>query len=138
MTPAFDKVTILMTVTRQLIQVMDAETDVLRRVRLSELGELQAEKQALAEVYLTEFAEMREHPEWLGAVGGDTREELEYATRRFQESARRNTLALQAAQTVVERALELISTSLAGPANYQSGAELKRGEVVPFALDRTC
>ena len=38
MTPAFDKVTILMTVTRQLIQVMDAETDVLRRVRLSELG----------------------------------------------------------------------------------------------------
>lgn len=139
MSAAVDKITVLMTLTRQLTQVMDAETAVLRRVELAQLGELQAEKQALADIYETEFAEIRRRPEILGAVHPDTREELEIATRAFQEAARRNALALEAARTVVERALSFIKTSLAESHTYgPQDARAPRGEVVPFALDRTC
>ncbi len=139
MTPALDKVAILLTVTRQLTQVLEAETDALRRLRLAELAELQAEKQALADVYETEFRMLRSEPEVLGAVSLDAREELEHSTRSFQEAARRNGLALQAAQTVVERALEVIGQSLTSSPSYQPhGLGPKAGEVVPFALDRTC
>ncbi len=139
MPSAVDKITVLMTLTRQLTQVMDAETAVLRRVELAQLGELQAEKQALVDIYETEFAEIRRRPEILGGVHPDTREELEIATRAFQEAARRNALALEAAQTVVERALAFIKTSLAESHTYgpQDG-RAPRGEVVPFAVDRTC
>lgn len=138
MTPARDKITILMMLTRQLTQVLDAETEVLRRVRLSELADLQAEKQALADVYTSELADLRRDPERLAAVGADTREELEFATRRFQDAASRNTLALQAAHAVVERALQLINENLAGAGGYAAGGGQTRGEVVPFAIDRTC
>jgi flagellar biosynthesis/type III secretory pathway chaperone len=139
MTSATDKVTILMTLTRQLIQVMDAESDVLRRLHLAELGELQAEKRALADVYEAEFAEIRAQPEILGEVHDDVREELEAATRAFRESARRNAIALEAAQAVVERALHVIRESLAECRGYRPGdARRPGGEVVPFALDRTC
>lgn len=139
MPPALDKVTILMTLTRQLTQVLDAETDAVRRMRLSELGDLQAEKQALADVYDAELRELREHPEVLGAVALDTREALELETRLFQEAAHRNGLALQAAQTVIERALEVIAESLQGSPCYQAGGvDGRKGNVVPFAIDRTC
>ncbi|NBB69332.1 MAG: hypothetical protein GVY33_03270 [Alphaproteobacteria bacterium] len=140
MTAAVDKVTILMTLTRQLTQVMDAETGLLRRVQLAELGELQGEKQALADIYAAELAEIRRRPEILGAVHPETREELEAATRAFQEAAHRNTLALEAAQGVVERALTLIRSSLADTHAYgpPDGRGPGGGEIVPFALNRTC
>jgi flagellar biosynthesis/type III secretory pathway chaperone len=140
MTSALDKVTILMTLTRQLTQVMDAESAVLRRVELAELGELQAEKQALADIYEAEFAEIRRRPEILGAVHAEARQELEEATRAFQQAAHRNTLALEAAQAVVERALAFIRTSLADSRAYgpPNGRGETGGEIVPFALDRTC
>ena len=140
MTSAVDKVTILMTLTRQLTQVMDAESAVLRRVELAELGELQAEKQSLADIYEAELAEVRRDPDILGAVHPETRAELEEATRAFQEAAHRNTLALEAARTVVERALHFIRTSLADSQPYgpQDGRPQGGGEVVPFALNRTC
>jgi flagellar biosynthesis/type III secretory pathway chaperone len=139
MTSAVDKITILMTLTRQLTQVMDAESDVLRRVELSQLGELQAEKQALTDIYEAELGEIRRDPEILGAVDPGVREELEAATRRFQEAARRNTFALEAARAVVERALHFIQSSLADSHAYGPEDGHKRGgEVVPFALNRTC
>jgi flagellar biosynthesis/type III secretory pathway chaperone len=140
MTRAVDKVTILMTLTRQLTQVMDAETDVLRRVELAELGELQAEKQSLADIYEAELGEVRRRPEILGSVHAEIREELEEATRAFRAAAHRNTRALEAAQAVVERALAFIRTSLADSHAYgpQDGRATGGGEVVPFALNRTC
>ena len=139
MTSATDKITILMTLTRQLTQVMDAETEVLRRVELAQLGELQAEKQSLAEIYEAELAEIRRQPDILGSVGADVREELEIATRGFQEAARRNTMALEAARVVVERALHFIQTSLADNPSYgPNDGRPREGEVVPFALNRTC
>ncbi|MFP4126406.1 MAG: hypothetical protein ACLFU0_07140 [Alphaproteobacteria bacterium] len=140
MTPPVDKVTIVMTLTRQLTQVMDAETQVLRRVQLAELGELQAEKQSLVDIYEAELAEIRRRPEILGAVHGEIRAELEEATRAFRAAAHRNTRALEAAQTVVERALALIRSSLADSHGYgpQDGRHQGGGDIVPFALNRTC
>jgi len=140
MTPPVDKVTILMTLTRQLTQVMDAETAVLRRVELAQLGELQAEKQSLADIYEAELAEIRRRPEILGAVRGEIREELDEATRAFRAAAHRNTNALEAAQTVVERALHVIRTSLADSHAYgpRDGRPYGGGEIVPFALNRSC
>jgi len=138
---ATDKVEILMRLTRQLIQVMEAEADTARRVKLAELGELQAEKQALSEVYEAEFNELRRAPEILGAVSPAVRAELEQATREFRDAARRNSLALEGARMVVERALHFIQTSLADGQSYapsDGAARPRAAEVVPFALDRTC
>ena len=140
MTTAVDKVTILMTITRQLTQVLNAETAVLRRVELGQLAELQAEKQSLADVYETELDEVRRRPEILGAVHPVIREELEAATRDFREAAHHNTCALVAAQAMVERALQFIRASLADSRAYGPAGDHARGgaEVLPFALNRTC
>jgi flagellar biosynthesis/type III secretory pathway chaperone len=140
MTTAGDKVTILTTLTRQLTQVMDAETDVLRRIEFAQLGELHAEKQALADIYEAELADVRRRPEILGSVHAGIRQELEEATRDFRGAALRNARALEAAQAVVERALAFIRAGLAASPAY--GRHDRRGqgggEILPFALDRSC
>ncbi len=134
-----NRVGIMLTVARQLVQVLDAETDALRRLTFSELTELQAEKQALMDVYFAELDVLRRDPHVLGEVELNLREELEDETRHFQEAARRNGLALRAARTVIERALRVIAQSLAGSPAYHPGGDGRLvGQVVPFALDRTC
>ena len=139
MNTAFDKGTLLMTLTRQLTQVLDAETAMLRRVSLAQLGELQAEKQALTDVYAEELHELRTRPDILGALPETMRQELELATREFQAAAARNVIALGAARTVVERVLRMIADSLdACPAYHASATRMHGAQVLPFALDRQC
>ncbi|MEO1089318.1 MAG: hypothetical protein AAFX81_01690 [Pseudomonadota bacterium] len=139
MTRAIDKITLLMTLSRQLTQIMNAETDMLRRVELADLTDVQAEKQALADVYEIELRELRQQPELLGSASSVLRHELELSVREFQAAARRNALALQAAHTVVERVLVMIGRSLDARPGYGAAAPGHKGaEIVPFALDRQC
>jgi hypothetical protein len=139
MISALDKATLLMTLTRQLTQVLDAETDMLRRVSLAGLAELQAEKQALTDVYETELKELRTSPEVFAALDQPVRVELELSTRTFREAVRRNAMALNAAKVVVERVLGCIAQSVVSNPGYRPGAPAAHsGEVVPFALDRRC
>ncbi|MFW5832915.1 MAG: hypothetical protein ACOCYE_02305 [Pseudomonadota bacterium] len=139
MISALDKATLLMTLTRQLTQVLDAETDMLRRVSLAGLAELQAEKQALTDVYETELRELRTAPEVFAALDEPVRVELELSTRTFREAVRRNAMALNAAKVVVERVLGCIAESVVSNPGYRPGGPaVHPGEVVPFALDRQC
>ncbi|TVQ35057.1 MAG: hypothetical protein EA356_08790 [Geminicoccaceae bacterium] len=142
MISALDKATLLMTLTRQLTQVLDAETDMLRRVSLQGLTEIQAEKQALSDVYEAELRDLRRSPEMIGALDQSVRVELEAATRTFREAVQRNVMALGAAKVVVERVLTCIAQSAVANPGYRPGAALGQGahgaHVVPFALDRQC
>lgn len=139
MTTALDKATLLMTLTRQLTQVLDAETAMLRRVSLGQLAELQTEKQALTDVYVEELHELRRRPEILGSLAPGNRVELEMATREFQTAVARNAVALNAARTVVERVLRMIADSLKANPGYQPGpGRPPSAEILPFALDRHC
>ena len=134
-----DKATLLMTLTRQLTQVLDAETEMLRRVSLGDLAEVQAEKQALTDVYEAELRELRTSPELVAALGEQTRLDLEAETRIFREAVRRNAMALNAAKVVVERVLHAIADSVVANPGYRPGqAAVGRAEVVPFAIDRQC
>lgn len=137
---ALDRATLLMTLTRQLTQVLDAETEMLRRVSLGDLAELQAEKQALTDVYEAELRALRTAPEVFAALHEQTRIDLELATRTFREAVRRNALALNAAKVVVERVLHAIADSVTANPGYRPGALASAGhaDVVPFAIDRQC
>ncbi len=134
-----DKVSLLMTLTRQLTQVLDAETEMLRRVSLGDLAEVQAEKQALTDVYEAELRELRTSPELVAALSERTRLDLEAETRIFREAVRRNAMALNAAKVVVERVLHAIADSVVANPGYRPGqAVVGHAEVVPFAIDRQC
>jgi hypothetical protein len=62
-----EQVTVVMTLMKRLVQVMDHERAILRSMRLDTLPDLQAEKAALAEAYEIELARLRCSPEALAS-----------------------------------------------------------------------
>ena len=62
MTAAESRVAVLITLMRQLQEVMRAENGMLRDLNLARLNELQAEKLALAGSYEVELRRLRESP----------------------------------------------------------------------------
>ena len=71
-----EQVTVLMTLMRRLIQVMDHERAILRSLRLDVLPDLQDEKVALAEAYEIEIARLRCSPEALASLDPHVRAQL--------------------------------------------------------------
>ena len=63
-----EQVTILMTLMRRLVQVMDHERALLRGMRLDALPDVQDEKVALAEAYEIEVARLRRSPAALASL----------------------------------------------------------------------
>ena len=108
-----EQVTILMTLMKRLVQVMDHERAVLKGMRIDALPDLQDEKVALAEAYEIEVARLRRSPERLMSLEPHVRTQLHDATRTLQESMTVNLQALVAARQVVERVLRNIGESLA-------------------------
>lgn len=140
---ALEQVTVLMTIMRQLGQVMEHECRILRTMQLEGLNDLQAEKVALAEAYEIELRHLRQTPETLASLEPEIRRELEAATREFQTAVGRNAQALAATKTVVERLCRSISESLAasGPSRAQYGgkpSEQPSAKIIPLAFDRNC
>ena len=68
MTGAEARLTALMTLMRQLQDVMRTENGLLREMRLARLQDLQAEKAALAETYELELRRLRQAPELLASL----------------------------------------------------------------------
>lgn len=138
MMAALEQVTLLMTVMRQLCDVMDQERQVLRSMRLETLRDLQSEKAALADAYEVEMQRLRTRPEVTAELPVPVREELQQALRDFQRSLAANVAALQAAQGVLEKLMRLIGDSLAegGAARGGYGPPAGAGQVIPVAFNR--
>lgn len=138
-----EQVTVLMTLMKRLVQVMDHERAILKSMRLDALPDLQDEKVALAEAYAIEIARLRCSPEVLASLEPHVRAQLHDAMCGFQESATVNLQALSAAREVLDKLLCNIGESLArgartltSAASGEADAAEPRGQVIPVAFDR--
>lgn len=138
-----EQVTVLMTLMKRLVQVMDHERAILKSMRLDALPDLQDEKVALAEAYEIEIARLRCSPEALASLEPHVRAQLYDAMCSFQESVTGSLHALSAARDMVDKVLGNISESLArGTRTLTNGArgqteELEPGgQVISVAFDR--
>jgi hypothetical protein len=138
-----EQVTVLMTLMKRLIQVMDHERAILRSLRLDVLPDLQDEKVALAEAYEIEIARLRCSPEALASLDAHVRAQLHDAMCSFQESVTVNLHALNAARDVVETVLRNLGAGLArGARTLAYGARAQTdelepgGQVIPVVFDR--
>jgi ABC-type antimicrobial peptide transport system ATPase subunit len=138
-----EQVTVLMTLMRRLVQVMDHERAILSSMRLDALPDLQDEKVALAEAYEIEVARLRCRPETLGGLDTHVRAQLHDAMCGFQESVAINLHALTAARDSVDRVLCNITESLArgaktltNLAHGETGEAPTGAQVISVAFDR--
>lgn len=145
MTSAETRVAVLLTLMRQLQEVMRAENGLLRDLKLSRLRELQIEKSALAGHYELELRRLRQAPDALAGLGEDERRLLESSMREFQATVRSNADRLLQARSVVEAVVQTIGHSIASGGNqgtrYAAGpqpAADTSARVIPVAFDRRC
>jgi hypothetical protein len=138
-----EQVTVLMTLMRRLVQVMDHERAILKSMRVDALPDLQDEKVALAEAYEIEVGRLRCSPEALASLEPHVRAQLHEAMRSFQESVTVNLQALVTAREVVESVLRNIGVSLARSTRSLScgvRGETREveptGQVISVAFDR--
>ena len=139
---AESRVAVLVTLMRQLQEVMRAENGLLRDLKLVRLRELQAEKSALAASYELELRRLREAPGLIGTLDPDARRLLEDGMREFQRSVRANADRLRAARALVETLVQTIGQGLDGPEGSYRGGSAPAGEraarVIAVAFDRRC
>jgi hypothetical protein len=138
-----EQVTILMTLMKRLVQVMDHERAILQSMRLDALPDLQDEKVALAEAYEIEIARLRCSPEVLASLEPHVRAQLHDAMCSFQESVSVNLHALASVREVVDQVRRNIGENLARSARTlvhgagrEAGAPDQGGQVIPVAFDR--
>ena len=138
-----EQVTVVMTLMRRLVQVMDHERAILKSMRLDALPDLQDEKVALAEAYEIEIARLRCSPEVVASLEPYVRAQLHDAMCSFQESVTANLQTLAAARGVVDEVLRNIAESLARGANSlaygargETGELEPGGQVISVAFDR--
>jgi hypothetical protein len=139
---AESRVAVLVTLMRQLQEVMRTENGLLRDLKLARLRELQAEKSALAASYELELRRLREAPGLLGALDADARRLLEDSMREFQRSVRANADRLRGARSLVEMLVQTLGQGLDEPDRRYRGGQAAAGEraarVIAVAFDRRC
>lgn len=145
MTTGEARIALLLTLMRQLQEVMRTENGLLREMRLARLQELLAEKAALAEAYERELRRWRQAPGAVAEIGPASRATLETAMREFQAAVRGNAERLLQSRRAVEDLVRVIGDSLHGgppPRAYAGGtqpaADTGAGRVIPLAFDRRC
>jgi len=144
-TAAESRVALLLTLMRQLQELMRTENALLRELRLSRLRELQQEKAALAGSYEMELRRLREAPEAISGLGDEARRLLESSMRDFQAAVTANADRLLQARSVVEAVVQAIGQSLGADAvtaqRYAAGPQAVAdgsGRVISVAFDRRC
>ncbi len=139
MTP-FDRVSLALTVMRQLQHVVVRETEALRQMKLAPLADLQAEKAALADSYERLVRELRAAPEIFAALEPPVRESFALASRELQATIAANVRALAAARQVVDGVVRTLGQSLEsvrGRRGYAPAGQVgETAAVVPVAINR--
>ena len=137
-----ERAEMLMTLMRQLEDVLARETACVRTMQIERMERLQSEKVALSEAYEIELRAMRGDPDFIAALPVEIREELERTTRRLQGCIRDNANALNAARKTVDRMVKRIAESLQGPAPAYGApaygqAPCEAGRVIAVAFNHT-
>jgi len=141
----FERISLALTVMRQLQHVVGRETEALRQMKLAPLGDLQAEKSELALAYEREVRALRANPEIFAALDTPVRESFAQAARELEATIAANVRALEAARQVVDGVVRTLGQSLEAvrprPAYAPSGAGAGGGaetasRVVAVAFDR--
>ena len=139
MTP-FDRVTLALTVMRQLQHVVARETEALRQMKLAPLADLQAEKAALATAYERDVRELRATPEIFAGLDAPARETFALASRELQATIAANVRALEAARRVVEGVVHMLGQSMETVQRRSSYAPAGRAAApmaaIPVAINR--
>lgn len=108
-----ERVAVLLTLMRELQDLMRQENELLRELRLGPLPSLQADKALLAEAYAIELQWLRRAPEAMGELPPEAGPTLEQAMRDHQAAVRANLELLEAARPAVEAARVALEQSLA-------------------------
>ena len=138
MTPPVGRTAVLLTLMRELEEVMRAEDALLRDMRLERLKALQEQKAALADAYDAELRRLRNAPDAVGALEPEVRRALDEAMRSFREAVRANARRLEAARKVVEGIVKALGESVTAaqrPARYRPGSADRGAQVVSLALN---
>jgi exonuclease VII large subunit len=141
MTEPAARVALLLTLMRQLQEVIRTENALLREMKLTRLQELQAEKTALAGSYEVELRRLRRDPELLGALDPESGTLLDAAMRELQATLRSSADRLLQAKQVAEGIVQALGASLTAPGTLGRGyaaAENATGRVIAVAFDRRC
>ena len=101
-------VTELKSVTYDLMSLLERETTGLRTLSRGEYEQFLSEKSALSMQYEQLVVKLRGRGEELRAMPEEDRTELRELQAEFQEAARRNMTALQAAKATNERVVQAI------------------------------
>jgi hypothetical protein len=109
MTEPAARVALLLTLMRQLQEVIRTENALLREMKLTRLQELQAEKTALAGSYEVELRRLRRDPELLGALDPESRALLDAAMRELQATLRSSADRLLQAKQVAEGIVQALA-----------------------------
>ena len=137
----FERVSMALTLMRQLRHVVARETEALRQMKLAPLADLQAEKTALAVAYEREVRDLRANPAIFAALDDHVREAFAEASRELQATIGANVRALEAARQVVEGVVKTMSQSLESVQRrpgYQPGGRTADppSAAVPVAFNR--
>ena len=139
MTP-FDRVSLALTVMRQLQHVVARETEALRQMKLAPLADLQAEKAALATAYERDVRALRAAPEIFASLDGPVRETFALASRELQATIAANVRALEAARQVVDGVVRTLGQSMETVQRRSSYAPAGRSSAptaaIPVAINR--
>ena len=108
-----ERVTVMITLIRQLEDVMARENQALKAMQMEEVEALQDDKSLLTEAYEIEMRKLRSDPAILGSLDDNVRSTLDDAIRSLQATSRRNANTLEAAKTVIERLVQRLSDSIA-------------------------
>jgi hypothetical protein len=141
MTEPAARVALLLTLMRQLQEVIRTENALLREMKLTRLQELQAEKTALAGSYEVELRRLRRDPELLGALDPESRALLDAAMRELQATLRSSADRLLQAKQVAEGIVQALGASLTARGTLGQGyaaPENATGRVIAVAFDRRC
>jgi hypothetical protein len=136
----FERVSLALTVIRQLQHVVMRETEALRQMKLAPLADLQAEKAALATAYEREVRALRADPGIFASLDLAVRESFAEASRELQATIATNMRALEAARQVVDGVVRTLSQSMASvqrrPSYAPGGRASEPAASVPVALNR--
>lgn len=99
----------LIRTTSDLADVIDEESDLLGKMRTSEVGALQAKKISVAAAYEQAVSDLRRFPDPLQRLDHSRIAELRSVATRLEETATRNVLALHAATAANQRLAQAVA-----------------------------
>lgn len=134
----------LVTVLERLETVMSQETELLRRVRISESAPFALEKQRLAEVYAEMHQQLVEDPSPLSILTESQRQGLRDMLAHFRKTTEANERAVKACKTVSERVIQTVVEAVKNKrvehagygANGVIGAGWKEPKAVSLAFNQ--